>query len=428
LALALLIIGYTGVFFGNLIKAAVSRQREFLADAAAVQYTRNPAGIAGALRKIGGLGAGSGLQAPRAEQASHLFFADGLAAPFMRLLATHPSLDERIRRIDPSWGGDYPQVQIETTSSSVQRKDETAAFADAPQTQPATSVPGAASTFRLAPEEAVARAGMPTADHMAYARGLVSELPPVVTQAAREPFGARAVAYGLLLSRDKEVRQRQVVRLKAHADPDVLKELQRIYKPMVGLPRQARLPVVDISLPALRALSDRQYRAFRDNLDHLMLADREISPFELALRHMFRRHLDPQFLGARRVVTQYYALHRLAPECALLLSALARVGHTRPVEVTEAFQAGLAYLEIKQKPSLIPATETDLAAVDRVLDELVQVSPPLKRQLIAACTATVARDGRVTMEEAEILRAVSDSLEVPMPPFVAGESPRASAV
>ena len=212
------------------------------------------------MRKIGGLGAGSGLQAPRAEQASHLFFADGLAAPFMRLLATHPPLDERIRRIDPSWDGDYPPVQIETTPSSVQGKDETAAFAGASGIRPAKSVPGAASSFRLAPEEAVARAGTPTADHMAYARDLVSELPPVVNQAAREPFGARAVAYALLLSRDKDVRQRQVARLKAHADPGVLKELQRIYKPVAGLPPQARLPVVDISLPALRALSDRQYR------------------------------------------------------------------------------------------------------------------------------------------------------------------------
>ncbi len=118
--LILLVIGYIGVFFGRLIKSAVSRQREFLADASSVQFTRNPQGIGGALKKIGGLSMGSLVMSPHAEQASHFFFSDGklgkLRSAFsgvthFQFLATHPPLAERIRRVDPRWDGVYPEVE-----------------------------------------------------------------------------------------------------------------------------------------------------------------------------------------------------------------------------------------------------------------------------------------------------------------------------
>src|SRR5208283_5054868 len=112
--LALLVIGYIGYFFGQLIKAALSREREFLADASSVQFTRNPAGLAGALKKIGGYYYdGSQLHAERAHEASHLFFAAAVATPFLNLLATHPPLDQRIRAIDPGWDGSVPQSNAE---------------------------------------------------------------------------------------------------------------------------------------------------------------------------------------------------------------------------------------------------------------------------------------------------------------------------
>src|SRR5690606_28971990 len=110
IGLGLVLLGYIGVFFGKLIKAAASRQREYLADAAAVQFTRNPEGIAGALKKIGALGAGSRIVHPRAEELSHLYFASGLRSSFAGLFATHPPLVERIRRIDPSFSGDFEGV------------------------------------------------------------------------------------------------------------------------------------------------------------------------------------------------------------------------------------------------------------------------------------------------------------------------------
>jgi Zn-dependent protease with chaperone function len=109
---ALFVVGSAGFFFGRLIKSAVSRQREYLADAAAVQFTRNPAGLAGALKKIGGFAQGSVMQAARAEEASHFFFANGTAGLWSGLLATHPPLEKRIRRLDPTFDGKYPTVAL----------------------------------------------------------------------------------------------------------------------------------------------------------------------------------------------------------------------------------------------------------------------------------------------------------------------------
>ncbi|MDP2398804.1 MAG: M48 family metallopeptidase [Burkholderiales bacterium] len=112
LGVALLIIGAVGVLFGRLIQAALSRQREMLADASAVQFTRNPAGLAGALRKIGSVGAR--IDSPHAGEASHMFFENGLGKPVFGWLATHPPLAERIRAIDPSWDGRFDAIVTTT--------------------------------------------------------------------------------------------------------------------------------------------------------------------------------------------------------------------------------------------------------------------------------------------------------------------------
>ena len=416
--LALFVIGYIGVFFARLIKASVSRQREFLADASAVQFTRNPDGIAGALKKIGSLAAGSALTAPNAETASHLYFCSGLAARPMRLLATHPSLAERILRIDPQWDGTYPPVHAEALDAVAEETDPARARA---RVVPGRSVglgSEAETPFRLTPEESVARVGTLTPAHVAFAQDFVSELPAVVSEAAHEAYGARALAYALVMSRDETVCQSQLARLEQHADPGVLKVFRRILPAIVGLSRDAYLPLVDISLPALRSLSRRQYEGFRDNLSQLAAADLRTSPFELALLAVLRRHLDRHVFDAAPAVAGHHSLTRLARECGVLLSALAHIGHRDADAVVAAFAAGVSRLGIKNAPSLTPADETDLSAAGVALDKLVQLAPSHKRKLIAACTSTIAHDGQVTVEEGEILRAVSDSLEVPMPPFL----------
>ena len=419
LALALFAIGYIGVFFARVIKASVSRQREFLADASAVQFTRNPDGIAGALKKIGGLIAGSRLTAPNAETASHLFFSSGLSAPFAALLATHPPLGERIRRIDPAWDGRYPDVDADRRAGVVGAVGVAAAAGPRETHREEGHRGEAPDRIALTPEEAVGRAGTVTPAHVAYAHDLLAALPAVVTAAAEEPYGARALAYALLISRDEAVRAAQIARLAQFADPGVLKTFNDILPMVSTLEQSAYLPLVDLSLPALRTLSDAQYQRFRENLHQLVEADRRVSPFELALLSVLQRHLDRHFAGAASVTTARRTLGRTADECGVLLSALARLDRG-DADAAAAFDAGVARLGIANAPSLRPAGGTDLAAVRTALNTLAALAPWRKRGVIAACTATVAQDGRMTVAEGEILRAVSDALEVPMPPFIPG--------
>ena len=413
-ALALLVIGYLGVFFGRLIKAAVSREREFLADAAAVQFTRNPDGIGGALKKIGGISAGSNLDAPNAESASHLFFSSGLKKFAAGAFATHPPLPERIRRIDPGWDQEY------VAEGAGPWGVETAGAASF------SGVVAKEQSFALSPEEATARAGAPTADHVRYAHDLLGKLPEALLGAAHSPYGARALAYSMVISRDPAVWRKQLDLLQTRADPQVLTEMDGIFKLVSDLDRPSRLALMTVCVASLRSLSGGQFRAFLSTLQALIDADDALSPFEFALLRILRRHLNKHFAGLSRAGSDNRSRDGHIRECGLLLSALAHIGHGEPQAARLAYQSGLDQLGLKSAPDMASADRTDLNAVGEALDSLEQLRPDDKRRLVAACTATIASDGQVTVEEGEILRAVCDSLEVPMPPFVDSPGPTPS--
>jgi len=121
--LGLVGIGYGGLFFGNLIKAMISRQREYLADASAVQFTRNPLGIGNALKKIGGSVFGTHIRNSQAEEYSHLYFMEGVEPPFLGMMNTHPPLADRIRRVEPHWDGRFIEPKIKPQEVE-ERKDK----------------------------------------------------------------------------------------------------------------------------------------------------------------------------------------------------------------------------------------------------------------------------------------------------------------
>ena len=185
--LALYILGYVGVFFGNLIKAAVSRQREYLADASAVQFTRNPDGIAGALKKIGALAEGSRVAAPEAQEASHLFFGDAVGH-IAGFLATHPPLADRIRRIDPSFDGDFSRVRVAEVEPPRPEPEPSPATLR-PQERPGRGV------FRFNPQEMVNHVGTIDPRQLAYASSVLTALPDPLRDLAYEPFGARGSSW-----------------------------------------------------------------------------------------------------------------------------------------------------------------------------------------------------------------------------------------
>jgi Zn-dependent protease with chaperone function len=409
--LALYVLGYVGVFFGNLIKAAVSRQREFLADASAVQFTRNPDGIAGALKKIGALAEGSKLRAPEAQEASHLFFGDGVGH-LLGLFATHPPLAERIRRIDPSFDGDFSKVRLATT--------EQVHVPLAGQVTLRRPVRPARAAFRLNPMDVVGRVGTVDPQQLAYAAAVLTALPRPLKEAAYDPFGARAIVYALLADHDDDsVRSSQLARLHPYAEPELCREVERILPLVHRLSHESRLPLISMVVPALRRLSLDQFNAFVAGIRELVQADNQVSLYEYALQRMLLRHVAPQFGIARPAPVRYTTTGPLTDPARHVLGMLAHVGSANPAEAAQAFGSAIETLRFPGVDASLPEPNLDLNALDRALNELDAAAPPLKKQILAACAACIGTDGRITVDEGALLRAIADSLGCPIPPLQA---------
>jgi Zn-dependent protease with chaperone function len=397
LGLALLIIGYIGVFFANLIKAAISREREFLADASAVQFTRNPDGLSGALAKIAGWKSGSQLQVARATETSHMFFSNGLTSSWLNFFATHPPLTERIIRLE----GHLPENFVTT---------ETAATTD----------PETGLVSNLASTQLIATVGRPQAEHLAYAADLQLQLPQAIINATHETFSACALIYALLLNGEEAPRTEQLSYLEANTDSGLAVETQKLAQLLHDLPPEHKLPLLDLSIPALRELSPDQYDHFVATLQTLIEADQQIDLFEWTLQKVLLRHLSSHFTPERPTPPQYRTLTPLLPDLQCLLSALAHVGSGEPSAVAQAYQAGWQALASSQTDlPLLPAEHTDLSRLDTALNRLMLATSALKKNVLFACACTVQADQQVTLSEMEILRAIADTLDCPIPPILA---------
>jgi Zn-dependent protease with chaperone function len=429
LGLALLVIGYIGVFFGRLIQAAVSRQREFLADASSVQFTRNPGGITGALKKIGGLGeTGSRLSHAHAEELSHMFFGNGVSEPFIGLLETHPPLSDRIRVFDPNFDGKFPYVRYDGLDQPPEEISK-------PKRQQVPNLFGtvvggailASGDDRKPPvirsRSVMPNLGKPTSLHLEYAEKLRNALPDSVKAAAREPLDAVALIYAMLLSPDESQRATQLAELTKRIDPAIQQKTTALFPDVSQAAAHAHLPMVNLALGTLRHLTADQYAQFSQTLEWLIGSDGKVELFEFVLQKIILHHLAPQFGGTRPPTVQYYSLKPLVPDCAVVLSALANVGSTDAGEIQKAFEAGAPYLRASDTSELqlLPGEQCGVDQIDAALNRLAQAAPLIKKNLIEACVHTVGADGVILETEAELLRAVADTLDCPMPPFVATE-------
>src|SRR5262249_4282677 len=256
LGLGVFVLGLVGAFFGRLIMAAGSRQREDLADASAVPFTRNPDSIGGALKKIGGLAEGSRIDTPQAAETAHMFFANAFAGEGLAgLLATHPPLVERIRRLDPQFDGQFPEVRpvsIDREELEGPRLGRVPPFAGMPKLPGLPQVPVPVLGFA---NEAASRVGHIDPEVISCAQALHDSMPDVLRVAAQEPFSAHALVYALLLDPRANLRDLQLTRLKAGAEPQDFAETLRLVAPVQALPDTHRLPLLDLAMPALRPMS-----------------------------------------------------------------------------------------------------------------------------------------------------------------------------
>ncbi|MCA9126068.1 MAG: M48 family metallopeptidase [Planctomycetales bacterium] len=424
IGVTLLVLGFIGTFFGNLIKAAVSRQREYLADASAVQFTRNPSGIANALKRIGGYAKGSRLKTPAAAEASHMYFSQGVWEGLSGLWATHPPLEKRIRAIEPNWDGKL------ITSRQTPRRDAAspvaAGFSEGYASSPA--IPGGSNRPAHVPpplevpvtvvDHAVDYVGRPNTEHQDYATKLLESIPEFLLDTVHEPYGARAVLYALLLDHDPRIRTIQRAVLQKHATADVVRLVGKLQADVDQLDVRARLPLVDMSLPALRSMSPSQYNDFRLCFVGLAKADQQIDLFEWMLSQVLMRHLTPQFETVRRPGVQYYGLQQLAPQCSVLLSIVASAGNSDEVAAA-SFRRGAEHLP-ELSLHLLPKSSQSLDALREVLAQLTLVVAKQRGRLVDACADAICADQHVTWQEAELLRGISDLLDCPMPPLIVG--------
>jgi uncharacterized tellurite resistance protein B-like protein len=418
LGLALVILGFVGSFFASLIQAAVSRQREFLADASAVQFTRNPAGLSSALQKIGSLAAGSQIEASHAQEASHMFFSDALGASAFSGMATHPPLAQRIRAIDPGWDGRYPRVTV------APEEDVVEAILGKPRQPPLPPVISGALGAAVAAQAVRVQTvlpsiGNPTPLHLRYAEELREALPEAAKAATRNPLAATALVHSVLLSNNEELRTKQLEGLMKRIGSVPREALGELIPAVAPLAARARLPLIELALPALRELSGDEYQAFTQTLKWLIASDRQVDLFEFVLQRIVARQLEPHFTGARPPVLQFHSLGPVLPDCTVILSALAQLNQPDQAAVMKAFGQGWPYLRSGGgQLTLLSREQCGLAAIDAALTRLATAVPQIKKNLLDACIHVVGADGVIQEREAELLRAIADSLDCPIPPFV----------
>lgn len=421
LSAGLIAVGFFGTFFGNLIKAAVSRQREFLADASAVQFTRYPEGLAGALKKIGGSAAGAAIRNPNAPEASHMFFGRATSG-ISGLFSTHPPLAARIRRIEPSWDGSFaPSATADrptfAPSATADEPEAVSAFAGGDSRARLAGAETGADRARRSMESALGDVGQPAEAHLHYAARLIESLPAPVISAAREPYGARAVVYALLLDRNAAPRQAQLAHLSEAADAGVYAETVKLAPLVQALDVRTRLPLLDIALPALRSLTSKEYQRFKANVGALVVADEAIDLFEWSLHRILLHDLEAQYAPAGPARVRHRHLAPLVRQCELLFSTLAYAGQRDEDAARLAFDQARQRLDLPQA-RLRPIEECGFAALDHALGTLEAAGPQVKRRILQAAVACITADRTVTATEAELLRAIAASLGVPMPPLL----------
>jgi Zn-dependent protease with chaperone function len=410
-ALAVLILGYVGLFFGRLIQAAVSRRRESLADASAVQFTREPGGLRDALVKIGALAEGSAIADADAEEVAHMLFAPGMS----RLVATHPPLVERIRAIDP---------RFDVSEFELVRKRMLAAVAAA-DGLPEAATPAAAARrlgellgggVVLAPAAVADLVGNPGTVHVQAAQDLSGALPAAIEAATRQPGPAAALLLALALDADAATRGRQLAFVGQELGPAPARAVEALLPAVDRLPAVQRMPVLSRTFPALRQFGVRERERLLTLLNVLLTREGSLSVFAYALRKLaqvqLRDELEP------RMRPGGLSLAAAGDDLQVLFSVLADSGQPDPARAQQAYEAGMQPL-LPQRAADFRRVPNWPGRLDLALNRLDRLAPAGKEALVEALVRTIGHDQHMAVEEAELLRAVCATVHCPLPPLVA---------
>ena len=414
LGLAMMLIGYIGLFFGRLIKAAISRQRELLADASSVQFTRNPSGIANALIKIRNQH-GSHLVSSHGEDMSHMCF--GATVPFhlQYLLATHPPVDERLKALGGEWlararvrqrqNGEQPVAAATATTAA---SDTTMGFAASEPAQAA----GAVAAMGIASSVGTVRES-----HVGYARSLHDSIPESLKQNFRQPQSARWVVLALAIGVSRSDKTELIALLNLPAlEQRVIAELcEEIGK----LGTRLRLPLTDLAIPALKQLPQDQRDQFLAELETLVKHDQRLTLFEFILTRILADHLRADASRAPQVRFRQYPA--VASQIQLVMSLMVHASGASG-EAAENLFRGAALALLPTGTGLLPLAQCPIDALDAALQDLRDLMPLLKGPLLDGLADIARADGLIQVQEAELLRGIATLMDCPMPPLFPAET------
>lgn len=410
LGIALMVVGWLGTFFGNLIKAAVSRQREFLADASAVQFTRNPEGIGNALKLIGGYGSGSEIHNTHRSEVSHLFFGQAINR-LSQMQATHPPLVDRILRVDPDWDGNYlfrsDSTRERKLAEDMGEREQKKAEKRERFTQ--TVLAGAA----VVTGQPLERSSQPNKS-LEDVRNQIDGISTELIKQAKDPLGAIGLCYALLLHKDEVLKAKQLRMIDRSGVKGLLRLVNSIESDLGCLHSNDRLPLIELLLPALKSMSEEQYKQFKRTLMLLIRADNKTDLFEWCLFQLVRHYLAGEYEPGSQGKARYKEVGQVSDEYRLVLSLLAHYGHDAKDDAEAAFNRGAGTAGL-YNISLLRIEDCDLEAFIQAVNHLGGAYPLLKPRLLNGFRKCICHDGKVTAEEREILTAIAAVMDSPVP-------------
>jgi len=409
LALALFLIGYIGLFFGALIKSAISRQREFLADASAVQYTRNPNGIAGALIKIKAHADTSHLKSSHAEDISHMCFGESLKY-FISLFNTHPPLDIRIKRLDNDG-------KLEAEYLVDKDEKETVEPVEKKNKPPHSSFPGmlvgaaVVTSVAMTAQTVSAAVGQVAEDSVKQAEVLYSQIPEKILELAHSPSQVRILLISFLMPKDDswQIQAKHLIEQKM-GEAEWL-SIQDLIPEIEKLDRALYLPIVEISMPALLQNSDATLASVISMLETMSRLDNKITPFEFAMVHLIQHRVKPTPPRG-----PYSKFDSVLSEIAILLTFVLAASKMPMIDQEACFTS--VFSRFSKRTTYLARSNLKPAIVDDAISTLNGLVPKLKQELIEAIAQCVIHDGKIELEESELLRTIAASLDCPIPPLI----------
>ena len=447
-ALVLLIVGYIGLFFAGLVRLAVSRQREYLADAAAVQYTRNPGALASALKKIGGASLQGTVRHRDAESYSHFFFASPGTFSFWGLLSSHPPLTDRIKRLDPQFEGEFsgsdtvhpPLAELDPDTRAVM--GFTQAGTESEGGEPKLSALeqhdkdfaagfGAASLLLLhaaKAERGVTQAGAELSAAQ-LGRDILSAIPEHIRRESHEAHAAQAILFALVMADTRSRSEEQWTYLRKHDFDGVLRETRRYSEYLESAPLFVRLPLTEMAISSLEKMSAPQFRRFKSILRYLVKVDNHCSLYEFVLQRLIidRMNLDTVHPSDTTMKTRASGtFEKTASSLCICLAALTtrsddvREKRKRKTDWRDAALAGLTALGITSNRDVLAVTKPTYRELDTAISAAKTMSFNQRVRLFSALEQVVLQDKSVSVEEAELLHCVGLSLELSLSPEVFG--------